>query len=158
MSKSVLFLCTGNYYRSRFAEILFNHLATEKKLNWRAEWRGLKIGWPGNIGPISPYTLERLAQLSIPCENGRQMPMQCRMCDLEDANIVIALKEAEHRPMLAEKFSPWQDRVEYWHVHDLDGATPVEALAEIETLVGELVDRLGALSGAAISAGKPAAK
>ena len=24
---TVLFLCTGNYYRSRFAEILFNHLA-----------------------------------------------------------------------------------------------------------------------------------
>jgi hypothetical protein len=25
--KSVLFLCTGNYYRSRFAEELFNHRA-----------------------------------------------------------------------------------------------------------------------------------
>ena len=24
MSRSVLFLCTGNYYRSRFAEELFN--------------------------------------------------------------------------------------------------------------------------------------
>ena len=27
MKKSVLFLCTGNYYRSRFAEILFNSVA-----------------------------------------------------------------------------------------------------------------------------------
>jgi hypothetical protein len=25
--KNVLFLCTGNYYRSRFAEILFNSVA-----------------------------------------------------------------------------------------------------------------------------------
>jgi hypothetical protein len=25
--KAVLFLCTGNYYRSRFAEILFNSVA-----------------------------------------------------------------------------------------------------------------------------------
>jgi protein-tyrosine phosphatase len=25
--KTVLFLCTGNYYRSRFAEILFNSVA-----------------------------------------------------------------------------------------------------------------------------------
>ena len=25
--KTVLFLCTGNYYRSRFAEELFNHEA-----------------------------------------------------------------------------------------------------------------------------------
>ena len=26
-SKTILFLCTGNYYRSRFAEILFNSVA-----------------------------------------------------------------------------------------------------------------------------------
>jgi protein-tyrosine phosphatase len=144
MSKHVLFLCTGNYYRSRFAEILFNHLASQKKLDWRAQSRGLKIGWPGNIGPISPYSLERLKRLGISCDSSRQMPMQCRLCDLEDATIVIALKEAEHRPMLAEYFSPWQDRVQYWHVHDLDGATPVEALAEIEVLVKNLVDELAA--------------
>jgi protein-tyrosine-phosphatase len=25
--KTVLFLCTGNYYRSRFAEVLFNSVA-----------------------------------------------------------------------------------------------------------------------------------
>ena len=41
MSKTVLFLCTGNYYRSRFAEILFNHLAGQSKLAWRADSRGL---------------------------------------------------------------------------------------------------------------------
>ena len=27
VAHGVLFLCTGNYYRSRFAEILFNHAA-----------------------------------------------------------------------------------------------------------------------------------
>jgi protein-tyrosine phosphatase len=27
MTKQVLFLCTGNYYRSRYAEELFNHLS-----------------------------------------------------------------------------------------------------------------------------------
>jgi protein-tyrosine phosphatase len=26
-AKDILFLCTGNYYRSRFAEILFNSVA-----------------------------------------------------------------------------------------------------------------------------------
>lgn len=38
--KTVLFLCTGNYYRSRFAEYLFNHLAEQQTLEWRAESLG----------------------------------------------------------------------------------------------------------------------
>jgi protein-tyrosine phosphatase len=31
--KIMLFLCTGNYYRSRFAELLFNHLAKQRGLD-----------------------------------------------------------------------------------------------------------------------------
>ena len=34
--KTVLFLCTGNYYRSRFAEILFNSVASKLGLPWQA--------------------------------------------------------------------------------------------------------------------------
>ena len=38
--KTVLFLCTGNYYRSRFAEVLFNSLAGKMGLPWKASSRG----------------------------------------------------------------------------------------------------------------------
>ncbi|HWG47254.1 MAG TPA: hypothetical protein VN688_31115 [Gemmataceae bacterium] len=34
--KTVLFLCTGNYYRSRFVEVLFNSVADRMGLSWRA--------------------------------------------------------------------------------------------------------------------------
>jgi hypothetical protein len=37
---AILFLCTGNYYRSRYAEELFNHLAKVKGHSWRAFSRG----------------------------------------------------------------------------------------------------------------------
>ena len=141
-SKTVLFLCTGNYYRSRFAHILFNHLAAQRGIDWRAASRGLKIGWPGNIGSISIYTEKRLAELGVSWDDCRHMPMQCRECDLADAAMVIALKEAEHRAMLREKFAGWEERVIYWHVHDVDAATPDVALKEIETLVRELIARL----------------
>ena len=140
--KSVLFLCTGNYYRSRFAAILFNHLARGNSLPWRATSRGLKIGWPGNIGPLSPHTERRLAEMAIPFDDARHMPLQCRERDLGAADLVIALKEAEHRAMLADRFAAWADRVTYWHVHDVDAAHPDDALREIERLVHDLIDRL----------------
>ena len=41
--KTVLFLCTGNYYRSRFAEELFNHQAERADLDWIAQSRGLAL-------------------------------------------------------------------------------------------------------------------
>src|SRR5262245_31370231 len=39
----LLFLCTGNYYRSRFAELLFNARAATHALPWQAFSRGLAI-------------------------------------------------------------------------------------------------------------------
>src|SRR5260370_39303693 len=48
--KGVLFLCTGNYYRSRFAEVLFNSVAAKMGLPWRASSRGLGLGRGGNKG------------------------------------------------------------------------------------------------------------
>ena len=142
MSRTVLFLCTGNYYRSRFAHILFNTLAQRAELKWQATSRGLRIGWPGNVGAISKHAQERLAELGVAWEDCRHMPMQCRSCDLQQAEIIIAMKEAEHRAMLDADFPGWADRVEFWHVHDVDAPTPAQALKEIEGLVRDLVARL----------------
>ena len=41
--KTVLFLGTSNYYRSRFAEVLFNSVARKMGLPWRASSRGLAL-------------------------------------------------------------------------------------------------------------------
>ena len=47
---TVLFLCSANYYRSRFAEHFFNWLAEINGMPWRADSRGLMVGGWGNIG------------------------------------------------------------------------------------------------------------
>ena len=62
--------------------------------------------------------------------------------DLQRAARVIALKDAEHRPLLARLHPDWEDRVEYWHVSDLDCATAGEATAEIEAHVKALLAEL----------------
>jgi protein-tyrosine phosphatase len=136
-------LCTGNYYRSRFAEILFDTVAERLGLPWRASSRGLAIEFIGpNDGPMSPATMKRLTTLGICYEDRLRLPQQASQDDLERADLVVALKEAEHRPLLRERIPEWEDRVEYWHIHDLDFAPASKALAEIEARVAALVARL----------------
>jgi len=139
----VLFLCTGNYYRSRFAEHVFNHLAPRRQLPWRAFSRGLAIERvdPG-AGPISPHTLAALALRGIALGGEVRAPIALRERDLEQAHHIVALKRQEHWPLLSLRFPRWVDRVEYWQVDDVDCAGPEQALPQIEVAVRGLIERL----------------
>lgn len=139
--KTVLFLCSGNYYRSRFAEGFFNHLAPTLAPQWRARSAGLRIDHTRtrNIGPLSPFTLQAFLARSIDCPDPLPFPVQVTEADLSRATVIVALKEAEHRAMMRNAFPEWENRVTYWHVHDLDFAPPTQALQEVETLVHGLL-------------------
>jgi protein-tyrosine-phosphatase len=144
--KSVLFLCTGNYYRSRFAEELFNSIAARENIPWQATSRGLGVDTPAaavNIGPISRHTIAELQRLNAwSDEAARRFPIQCSVDDLANASLVVAVKEAEHRQMLAARFPGWELKCRYWSVHDLDMATPQTALMELTQLVVDLIGEL----------------
>lgn len=137
--KSVLFLCTGNYYRSRFAEILFNSVAQKMGLSWRATSRGLALEWGvNNVGPIAPSVRQALETLGISAADAcERLPMQAVSDDFQGADRVIALKQTEHLPLLQERFSAWAEQVEFWHIDDAMGA-----LTLIEREVMELAARL----------------
>ena len=63
--------------------------------------------------------------------------------DLIGSNVIIALHEGEHRPMLKESFPGWEDRVIYWTVGDLwHNWTPDEALGMSKGLVDILIEFL----------------
>jgi protein-tyrosine phosphatase len=140
--KQVLFLCSGNYYRSRFAEHLFNWLAARSDLPWRADSRGLRVGLYGNIGTISRYALEGLKLRGVPINGEHRYPLELTLTDLDASDLVIGVKEAEHRAMMKEQFPLWANTVEYWHVDDLDCAEPEEALPALDGNVRALVERL----------------
>lgn len=140
--KQVLFVCSANYYRSRFAEHVFNWLAPQAGLAWRADSRGLMVGHWGNVGAISSFTLKALALRGIPTHGEHRDPMPLTASDLARAELVVAVKEAEHRPLMEEQFPGWSGRVEYWHVDDLDCAVPEVALPQLEEEVRALIARL----------------
>jgi protein-tyrosine phosphatase len=142
MMGRVLFLCSANYYRSRFAEHVFNWLAEKHRIPWRADSRGLMVGHWGNIGPLSTFTVDRLNALGIPVEENSRFPIQLSEADLAESDLVVAVKEAEHRKLLDQLFPAWSDRVEYWHIDDLDCAQPEDALPLLENEVRSLAKRL----------------
>ncbi len=140
--KQVLFVCSANYYRSRFAEHLFNWLAPQVDLPWKADSRGLLVDYWGEIGPISRHAVDALNERDIPINGNNRRPRQLSDTDLTDSDLVVAVKEAEHRPLMRAQFPQWEDQVVYWHVDDLDCAGPEEAIPQLEANVQELVDRL----------------
>ncbi len=143
MSHQVLFLCTGNYYRSRFAEIVFNTLATKRHLDWRADSRGVAVeGKTDNVGPISEHALQALRARGNDLGNDIRFPLQLQERDLERADLIVAVNEPEHRPPLAQRFPQWTDKVVYWQIPDLDAASAEEGLRLVEQEVTALVERL----------------
>jgi predicted translation initiation factor SUI1 len=137
--KTVLFLCTGNYYRSRFAEIFFNSVAGKMGLSWRASSRGLALErGVRNVGPIAASAIKSLEGMGIRATaEFSRFPIQVTTDDLGKAHYIVALKEAEHLPLLAEWFPNWLEKVEFWDVDD-----SADALTLIEREVMDLTARL----------------
>jgi len=138
--REVLFICTGNYYRSRFAEAMFNHAAKREGLPWRAFSRGLAIHLAD--GNISRHTESALGERGIDLAQTAPTRVSLTEADLARAHRVVALKRDEHHAMMLAQFPLWADRIKYWAVHDLDASEPGPALAEIEIQVEILLREL----------------
>src|SRR5712691_4471296 len=135
----VLFLCTGNFYRSRFAEVLFNSVASKMGLAWRASSRALALErGVNNVGPMAVSAIAALEALGVLDNDAvARFPVPVMLDDFEGADRVVALKQAEHLPLLQERFPAWAEKVEFWHVDDAP-----EALALIEREIMGLVARI----------------
>jgi protein-tyrosine phosphatase len=142
MESRVLFICTGNYYRSRFAEAVFNHHAEEHGLPWRAVSRGLAVHLVPPQFVISPHTVEHLIARRMEVRHTASHRRQLSEWDLSEAEVIIALKEDEHRPMIRSLFPDWEKRVVFWDVGDQPEVSPEKGLAEIERQVEELIEVL----------------
>jgi protein-tyrosine phosphatase len=143
----VLFLCTGNYYRSRFAEAVFNFHAQRRGLSVRAVSRGLATHLIRDFPDrISPFTVSALRERAIPLEHTSVRPRQLANEDLAVSALIVAIKEEEHRPLLARLHPGWAERVEFWHIHDMDAGVPALQLPELEKKTLALLDTAAALA------------
>ncbi len=143
----VLFLCTGNYYRSRLAEELFNYYAKDKNLPERSFSKGLGDNWPSlvNPGSISVHTVNYLETLKIRPASADRMPAPCTQEDLHRASRIILLSEKEHVPMFRNKFPDFPlAQVEMWEVGDLPVTAPNLAMQFVHLNVSKLIEEMEA--------------
>lgn len=141
--KSILFLCTGNYYRSRFAEEYFNNRASAMGLVWRATSRGLRqsIKLSDHKNPIAEVVLTKLDQLGFSPLRADLFPRSVTRKDFEKAVQVIAMCEREHRPMIADLFPNYENLVDYWNIEDLPLLSIHCAFEKIQQHVNILLEK-----------------
>ncbi len=137
----LLFLCSGNYYRSRFAEEVFNYKARAISSDWRADSRGLRLN-ANNIGPIAEIVLKRLASLEVIPINAGRNPEAVKKSDLDDSTLVIAMSRQEHYPLMRRMFPKHAEEITYWDVEDTVRMPSDVAFRRIESLVSQLTDHV----------------
>ena len=135
-----LFICTGNYYRSRFAEIYFNFLCNKDKCI--AYSKGLDISNPDNIGEISPFTIKYLDDIGVELPMTIKPPSLLNERDFNLANKIIALNRNEHYQAIMNNFPNEIHKIEFWEISDLYEESYTTALTQLKSKVENLVENL----------------
>ena len=136
--RSVLFICTGNFYRSRFAEAVFNHHAELRQIPWQAFSRGLAVHLVE--GNLSEFTSEALSTRKIELRHTGSGRIQLSAEDLLQSNYRIAMDRSEHLQMMLSQFPSWADQIDYWDVSDIPFRSSIDALPQIERKVMQLLE------------------
>lgn len=131
-------ICTGNFYRSRLAEIYLRHASGGKLA---VDSRGLGAYRKLNKGMISPHTHQFLVELGVP-GGPQRFPEQLETIHLQTARHIVVLDEQEHRPMMEAQFPDWADRVSYWQIRDTQFTAPEDALPALKEQLNRFLAQL----------------
>jgi len=142
MRKQICFVCTGNYFRSRFAEAWFNHKMQELKVEptWSSISRGLKVDDANSRAVISPLTEAALQRKKISLKFTGEKPTTLTQEDCAKSAMIICIDLDEHRPMMNVVCPGFEHKTFYWNVKDLYGdKDPKPTFKQIEKHMWGLV-------------------
>ena len=138
--QTVLFLRTGNFYRSRHAEAWFNDKACRHGLHWQVKSRGFRPYLASE--DLSDWAADRLARSGVASSLSPTKPAKVTIEYLANSTLVIAMREAEQASMRRRDFPKWTNRIQYWDIGETDKTAPETKLPKIESEVDNLVRNL----------------
>ena len=140
----VTFVCTGNYYRSRFAESYFNYLCDILKLNYIADSYGLAIHYADELaeehGEISPFSKERMESIGIPNFYFERDRKSLTKDAIENADLIVAMDKDEHTEMILEQFPTYINQFNFFKVKDVFDWEPKKTLDETQKKVEAMIN------------------
>ena len=115
--RKILFVCTANIFRSRFSEEVYNHLASDLRLDSQAFSAGLMVGFYKTRTIYAP-ALEELKLLNIEPKRKNELSIHIDELDLESFDQIICMDRNEHLPMVRANKKLYKLNFDYWDIAD----------------------------------------
>lgn len=145
-TKNITFVCTGNYYRSRYAEAYFNYISDLLNLNFKAYSYGLATHLADELaeehGEISPDSKGRLAEMGIPEKYFLRDRQPLTNDAIEDSDVIIAMDKEEHIPMIKESFPKYINQFNFFEIKDIFDWEPKQTLDETQKSVEMILNQI----------------
>ena len=114
----VLFVCTANIHRSRFAEEVFNHFSEKNNKGVAAFSAGLRVG-DYNFRKIYYPALDNLEKFNILPKRAEELSVHIKNIDLDQYDRLICMDKNEHKPMVLPDPQLSAFKFEYWDITDM---------------------------------------
>jgi len=128
----VLFVCTGNSFRSAVAEALLKTLRNDLEVESAGTHPARKIASNAKILLGEEDALENL----------KERPEGIEKKNLEEYNLIVAMKE-QHKHEILQQFPQVKGKIRVWDIDDpiyLPKGSDREVLQEIKRRVAELAE------------------
>ena len=130
----ILFVCTGNSYRSPVAEALL------KKVRGDLEVKSAGTHPAGMIAPNAKKFLEKENAL----KNLKGAPEEINQKNLGEYDLIIAMKQ-NHKNEILRRYPQMEDRIQVWNINDpiyLPYGSDKEVFEEIKRKILELAESI----------------
>ena len=138
---NILFVCTGNIFRSRFAEEVFNHLCKINGVDATAFSAGLQVGRYKQRKIYRP-AMSELERLKIEPLRSNEDSVHINDIDVSIYDQIICMDEEEHKPMVRSNELLSGFTFQYWNIVDMPKVSSDISLPKCYKKVESLIDQL----------------